>query len=223
MRLISVLFAFTHAQFALLGSSGFGSSSFGSSGGAGSTSSSLVLRSLIESLERNLVSKIQSSERQLRDQINDLSGKLADVEARLNGLEKKDAETDQRFGESEAKITSFGLKIDQSTARVANQMGDNLNIMGMSLQQMTERVQGLEQHNRELYNQVDELVETAAEMTTQIQAVDAKAGTGGGGSIDEQELKAMMNKLQGNQLDPFLFASKNSELSLVVVQSLSLT
>ena len=54
------------------------------------SSSSLLLRSLVESLERNLVSKIQTSERGLLAQIQALSDKLADVEDRLDLLEKQE-------------------------------------------------------------------------------------------------------------------------------------
>ena len=49
----------------------------------GGSSSSLLLRSLVESLERNLVSKIEHVERMLRSEILDFGEKLSEVQGRV--------------------------------------------------------------------------------------------------------------------------------------------
>lgn len=162
-----------------------------------SSSSSLLLRSLVESLERNLVSKIQNSERNLLSQIRDLSDKLADVEDRLHTLEKTDQEHSSTIKEHQTAISSIDSKIEASTTRLGNQFSDNLNIMGMSMQQLEERIQGAEAKNRMLTMTVDDLVEAKDEMSEEMKKIEEKAGSGGMGNISEKNLQAMMNKLQG--------------------------
>ena len=162
-----------------------------------SSSSSLLLRSLVESLERNLVSKIQNSERNLLSQIRDLSDKLADVEDRLHTLEKTDQEHSSTIKEHQTAISGFDGKIESSTTRLGNQFSDNLNIMGMSMQQLEERIQGAEAKNRMLTMTVDDLVEAKDEMSEEMKKIEEKAGSGGMGNISEKNLQAMMNKLQG--------------------------
>ena len=162
-----------------------------------SSSSSLLLRSLVESLERNLVSKIQNSERNLLSQIRDLSDKLADVEDRLHTLEKTDQEHSSTIKEHQTAISSIDGKIEASTTRLGNQFSDNLNIMGMSMQQLEERIQGAEAKNRMLTMTVDDLVEAKDEMSEEMKKIEEKAGSGGMGNISEKNLQAMMNKLQG--------------------------
>ena len=162
-----------------------------------SSSSSLLLRSLVESLERNLVSKIQNSERNLLSQIRDLSDKLADVEDRLDTLEKTDLEQTTTIKEHQTAISGIDGKIEASTTRLGNQFSDNLNIMGMSMQQLEERIQGSEAKNRMLTMTVDDLVEAKDEMSEEINRIEEQAGSGGMGNISEKNLQAMMNKLQG--------------------------
>ena len=162
-----------------------------------SSSSSLLLRSLVESLERNLVSKIQNSERNLLSQIRDLSDKLADVEDRLHTLEKTDLEHSTTIKEHQTAISGIDGKIEASTTRLGNQFSDNLNIMGMSMQQLEERIQGSEAKNRMLTMTVDDLVEAKDEMSEEMKKIEEKAGSGGMGNISEKNLQAMMNKLQG--------------------------
>ena len=162
-----------------------------------SSSSSLLLRSLVESLERNLVSKIQNSERNLLSQIRDLSDKLADVEDRLHTLEKTDQEHSSTIKEHQTAISSIDSKIEASTTRLGNQFSDNLNIMGMSMQQLEERIQGAEAKNRMLTMTVDDLVEAKDEMSEEMKKIEEKSGSGGMGNISEKNLQAMMNKLQG--------------------------
>ena len=162
-----------------------------------SSSSSLLLRSLVESLERNLVSKIQNSERNLLSQIRDLSDKLADVEDRLHTLEKTDLEHSSTIKEHQTAISGIDGKIEASTTRLGNQFSDNLNIMGMSMQQLEERIQGAEAKNRMLTMTVDDLVEAKDEMSEEMKKIEEKAGSGGMGNISEKNLQAMMNKLQG--------------------------
>ena len=162
-----------------------------------SSSSSLLLRSLVESLERNLVSKIQNSERNLLSQIRDLSDKLADVEDRLHTLEKTDQEHSSTIKEHQTAISGIDGKIEASTTRLGNQFSDNLNIMGMSMQQLEERIQGAEAKNRMLTMTVDDLVEAKDEMSDEMKKIEEKAGSGGMGNISEKNLQAMMNKLQG--------------------------
>ena len=162
-----------------------------------SSSSSLLLRSLVESLERNLVSKIQNSERNLLSQIRDLSDKLADVEDRLHTLEKTDLEHSTTIKDHQTAISGIDGKIEASTTRLGNQFSDNLNIMGMSMQQLEERIQGSEAKNRMLTMTVDDLVEAKDEMSEEMKKIEEKAGSGGMGNISEKNLQAMMNKLQG--------------------------
>ena len=162
-----------------------------------SSSSSLLLRSLVESLERNLVSKIQNSERNLLSQIRDLSDKLADVEDRLHTLEKTDLEHSTTIKDHQTAISGIDGKIEASTTRLGNQFSDNLNIMGMSMQQLEERIQGAEAKNRMLTMTVDDLVEAKDEMSEEMKKIEEKAGSGGMGNISEKNLQAMMNKLQG--------------------------
>ena len=97
----------------------------------GGSSSSLLLRSLVESLERNLVSKIEHVERKLRAEMEDFGDRLSEVHNRLSALEKQDNDFQLKVNENVARIDNFGLNIKASAARVANQFSDNLNIVGM--------------------------------------------------------------------------------------------
>ena len=161
------------------------------------SSSQLLLRSLVESLERNLVSKIQTSERGLLSKIEDLADKLADVEDRLDLLEKQDGEFKNSLKEAETSIGAFDTKMSTATNRIKNQFSDNLSILGLSLQQLDERIQGVEQQNRQLTITVDDLSETSEEMTDKLVSVEEKAAKGGSANINEEQMQEMMTKLQG--------------------------
>lgn len=96
----------------------------------GDSSSSLLLRSLVEGLERNLVSKIEHVERTLRNEILDFGDRLSEVQDRVSALEKRDSDLALKIDENTVKLDSVDTKIMASSARLANQFSDNLNIVG---------------------------------------------------------------------------------------------
>jgi hypothetical protein len=104
--------------------------------GSGSSSSSLLLRSLVESLERNMVSKIEHVERTLRSELLEFGDRLSEVQLRVAALERADGDVGVKIKENTARLDSFDAKIQASTARIGNQFADNLNIVGMSLTQL---------------------------------------------------------------------------------------
>ena len=89
-----------------------------------------MLRSLVESLERNLVSKIEHVERTLKKEIGEFGDRLSEVQDRVSVLEKFDSDLQLKINENAVKLDNVDVKISASTTRVANQFSDNLNIVG---------------------------------------------------------------------------------------------
>jgi len=52
------------------------------------------------------------------------------VKDRVSALEKEDSDLTLKINENSVKMNNFDTKITASSARVANQFSDNLNIVG---------------------------------------------------------------------------------------------
>ncbi|CBY41817.1 unnamed protein product, partial [Oikopleura dioica] len=145
------------------------------SGQFGSSSSSLLLRSLVESLERNLVAKIEHVERVLRDDLEILDDKISSFEDELHDLKKSQSELETQVDANSAKLDGVEGKIQAAGNQLADQFMDNINIVGMSVTQLSDRTQNTENLMKDSRSRIDDLEEASASLRSRTERLEASA------------------------------------------------
>ena len=141
----------------------------------GSSSSSLLLRSLVESLERNLVAKIEHVERVLRDDLEILDDKISTFEDELHDLKKSQSELETHVEANSAKLDGVQGKIQAAGNQLADQFMDNINIVGMSVTQLSDRTQTTESLIKDSRSRIDDLEEASVNLRSKTERLEASA------------------------------------------------
>ncbi|CAG5089883.1 Oidioi.mRNA.OKI2018_I69.PAR.g12390.t1.cds [Oikopleura dioica] len=141
----------------------------------GSSSSSLLLRSLVESLERNLVAKIEHVERVLRDDLEILDDKISTFEDELHDLKKTQSELETHVESNSAKLDGVEGKIQAAGNQLADQFMDNINIVGMSVTQLSDRTQITEDLIKDSRSRIDDLEQASSSIRSRTERLEASA------------------------------------------------